>query len=609
MKRCMYCGNENEDSAVACAVCGNPLPDRPDGQEDRTAVFGGEGTPETAAQTDEPESGRIPDVESSVSAPEKKNADLSIPSALPESGEMTEEKSRFGRQPAVLSADSEWAQQGPLDVFQDDVLKPAGTRKPAKASPEADGTCQVPAGKKEDSAPESSDAVREASAGMPETPEAPAAEEVCPKEQADAAAPEDGQTQPSSGEVLQEAPQAAQAPEVPPVSLKVPGDSLDGGDVPPSAGYGLRPEGTVAGVRPGTKRRDTHGLQGRADHAAAQSDFGVGRGQTYGARQQAEAQPPRSQRQGRDQYGSAGYGYRGAEYETPRKGAARSSTGQSKNILITSRKMVKGFLFFLMALLFTAMVATNICNIALPGTVDSSVSNANYNLENADSSLQNILGNTANGFGTQILTELADQVVSMAVNVNGIITQLGRSVQLGLLLVFLVPNALYALGLWIMFFQTKRGRVRCGKGGYTLARVMMVLKFIVACLVVAVGLVISVYFVVVGASSAQFTSSFIQGLIMLIVMILAAILTVMYYIQWIFVLKCAKANVHYGQDVGRAPAYVGIISIILAVIAGLLLVPLARDDYLGLAARGSAALYFLISGIWTLVYRAIVKRA
>ena len=285
-----------------------------------------------------------------------------------------------------------------------------------------------------------------------------------------------------------------------------------------------------------------------------------------------------------------------------RKNEVRSAVLEmQKKTISTMFVGYAGLLVFLMTLFFTAMVAVNFCNLALPGAMDPKVSNAYYNLSNLDSSLEGVLG-SSNGFATQLITELAKQIVSMAVNVNGIIQQLGTSVQLSILLIFAVPNALFALALWIMLIQTKRDRSKFGLGGYTLARVMMVLKFVVACLVLAVGLIISVYFVVVGASSARFTSSFIQGLIMLIIMIFIAIFTIMYYIQWMYTLKCVKVNVRSGSDIGRVPTYVGILSIILAVFFALMLLPLAPNDYLGLAAGGTKALYFLVSGIWLLKY-------
>ena len=88
--------------------------------------------------------------------------------------------------------------------------------------------------------------------------------------------------------------------------------------------------------------------------------------------------------------------------------------------------------------------------------MDPKVSNAYYNLSNLDSSLEGVLG-SSNGFATQLLTELAKQIVSMAVNVNGIIQQLGTSVQLSILLIFAVPNVLFALALWIMLSSDLAG--------------------------------------------------------------------------------------------------------------------------------------------------------
>ena len=351
----------------------------------------------------------------------------------------------------------------------------------------------------------------------------------------------------------------------------------------------------------------------------------VGRGQTYGARTQyrERREARRSQNaqregvsggvynngsnqygaSGRDQYGSSGYGYRqprGQEVQGARGDyGRRESTGGSKMFMVKARKRVKSVTFFLMALTFTAMFALNVYNIYC--------GNALRNITDSESMLANILGGN-NTFFTQILTELCSQLVSMIVNVYGIAKQLGDNVMLGILLVFLIPNALYCLALWLMFGQTDIRRRQFSMGGYTLARVMWVLKFIIACIVLGIGLVISLYFVVVGASSAQFTSSFIEGLLMLILMIVITLFVILYYIQWMFCLKVVKLNSKTGADPGKMPGYVAFISIIAAALCGLLMVPMAPNDYIGLAARGSAAGYFLFMGLWVIIYKIKVKR-
>ena len=67
-----------------------------------------------------------------------------------------------------------------------------------------------------------------------------------------------------------------------------------------AASFAQQPEGTTAGRIP------PKAAEGGAD------SFGVGRGQTYGARQQYEARGGRYAAPAREQYGSAGYGYRQA---------------------------------------------------------------------------------------------------------------------------------------------------------------------------------------------------------------------------------------------------------------------------------------------------------
>ncbi len=330
----------------------------------------------------------------------------------------------------------------------------------------------------------------------------------------------------------------------------------------------------------------------------------VGRGQTYGARRQYEAKRDAAGegRPQREQYGSAGYGYRQGQAPQGRDYGRRESSGGSKAFMVRARKRVKSLTFFLMTLSFTAMLGLNVYNIYC--------GNALRNLKESDVMLNNILSGAGRNFFTQMISELASQLVSMVVNVQGIVTQLGQTVELGIAVVVLVPNVLFCLGLWLMFFRTDTKRRQFPMGGYTLARIMMILKFIVACLVLAIGLVIAVYFVVVSAqgSSASVNSSLVQGIIVLIVMIILSVFVVMYYIQWMFCLKVVKVNSKTGADPGRMPGFLVFLSLLCVAACVLLMIPMAPNDYIGLAARGAAAAYFLFSGLWVLIYKILVKR-
>ena len=270
--------------------------------------------------------------------------------------------------------------------------------------------------------------------------------------------------------------------------------------------------------------------------------------------------------------------------------------------MVRARKRVKSVSFFLMSLFFTAMLGLNVYNIYC--------GNALRNIKEADTMLANILGGTGRNFITQMISELASQLVSMVVNVQSIVAQLGATVELGIVVVVLVPNVLFCLGLWLMFFRTDTKRRQFPMGGYTLARVMMILKFIIACLVLAIGLVIAVYFVVVSAqgSSSSIDSSLVQGIIVLIVMIILSVFVVMYYIQWMFCLKVVKVNAKTGADPGRMPGFLVFLSLLCVAACVLMMIPMASNDYVGLAARGAAAGYFFFSGLWVLIYKLTVKR-
>ncbi len=526
MKRCMYCGHENEDSLVSCSVCGNRLGD--------------------AVLTQEP--------------------------VIIDAGEA-----------------SESPKDGSMPVSEPE-LKTEGTEE----SPKADEANGAPA----DNAPSES-------------------------VQAESATVDGAQEEGNVPQKAQSAEDEAQSAEDEAMVTQEPAFA---GQIPVNSQFG---ETTPAGQFTGTE--NTYAAPDMTPGYGEDWRQDVGRGQTYGARTQYEARrearraQAASQREGvaggtyngngqygapqRDQYGSAGYGYRQPGGQEPQMQGQRAdygrreSAGGSKVFMVRARKRVKSVTFCLMAIAFTAMLALNAYNIYC--------GNALRNITESESMLANILSGTGTNFFTQMLTELASQLVKMVVNVQGIISQLGKTVELGIAVVFLVPNVLYAFALWLMFFRTDTRRRQFPMGGYTLARVMMILKFLIACLVLAIGLVISVYFVVVGAQrkSGSIDSSLIQGVILLIVMIVLSVFVVMYYIQWMFCLKVVKDNAKKGTDPGRMPGFVVFLSLLCTAACVLLMIPMAPNDYIGLASRGAAAVFFLVSGLWVLIYKIKVKRA
>ncbi len=572
----MYCGHENEDSLVTCSVCGNRLGDAVptrepvvESSEEGSADLSKEGNLQSTEASAAESAGITGDSLAAVSD--------EIPKAVP----AAEEGAASAAEPAGAADGS----VSGIDLSKG-IADGANAVDAAKSAVDGAGAVDLSKGVSDAGVA----AAGVVGAGAAASAEALAAE-------------------------AQRAADEAMVTQEPAFAGQVPVNSQFG-ETTPAGQFTHEQNGYTPDRTPG------YGEEWRQD---------VGRGQTYGARAQYEAKreanrdagqanngvreeiydgngyaaPPSS----RDQYGSAGYGYRhtaGQEQPAaPSRGGKygrRESVGGSKMFMVRARKRVKSVTFFLMALTFTAMLAVNAYNIYC--------GNALRNIMESDTMLANILSGTGTNFFTQMVTELASQLIKMVVNVQGIIKQLGNTVVLGIAITFLVPNVFYCLALWLMFFRTDTKRRQFPMGGYTLARVMMVFKFLIACLVLAIGLVISVYFVVVGAQKKTGTadSSLIQGVILLIVMIVLSVFVVMYYIQWMFCLKVVKDNAKKGTDPGRMPGFVVFLSILCGGACVALMIPMAPNDYIGLAARGCAAAYFFISGLWVLIYKIRVKR-
>ena len=122
----------------------------------------------------------------------------------------------------------------------------------------------------------------------------------------------------------------------------------------------------------------------------------------------------------------------------------------------------------------------------------------------------------------------------------------------------------------------------------------------------AVGLIISVAFVVAAVGSSSVTS-IIVGVVMLIVMILLSSLMVLFYVQLLHCLKVMKMNAVSGTDVGRISAFVPFVGVVLCLATVCTMLPMAPNDYLGLAVKAATAAWYLFASLWSIVYRTTVK--
>lgn len=348
-----------------------------------------------------------------------------------------------------------------------------------------------------------------------------------------------------------------------------------------------------------------------ADAATAEALADVQRGQAYGAQQQYNGVPENLAYGGQDysyspatgaqqQYGGQAYGYdhqqpyfQNAD-DAPAPEAGRGySAAKAQTLQRKSRKRVKSFLWLLISLAYTAILAGSVINIV--------TGNAIENLTTSAGTITKLLGGG-----------IAKSAVELGVNtVTGFSPLLVKLVQLGLL----IPGIFIFLGLWMAFFATSAKKDEVSTSGLTMLRVIEILKFIFACIAMLAAIIFSVaYVVIAGAGSSTMTLLF--GIIMLLVVVIVTVFVIMYFIQLIFSIKLVRANVRDGSDIGRIPGFLIFMGLVRCLIAVAMLLPMDPKAYGGLGIAGYdigfltqalTALWLLLLTLWGLIYRLVVK--
>lgn len=482
MKRCMYCGHENEDSSQNCSKCGNRLLDF---------------------------------------SPEQAMPAVDFPEELPE-----EEKQETEAAATRIMPDRN-------DLFREDG-----------SDAEADG----PSGQEEISE-------EEASGEDGETFEQEPAQEdlTAEAEETDARPEEEFPEEPVYEEAPEEYPQA---------------DPFYGGQDPYRARNidpSFEPYGQTNGYPYGAA-----GYGAGAPGPEVQQQYA---GQAYGYSQEVQQ-----------------YGYpdrRQQEQEAYDYGRAQGhgTAGGSRQFMIKARKAVRSPLFFLALLFYTVMTVASVANLVSGNMINT--------LNSFQDTAQMVLGsNVAITFMNSLIDiiEGMDAPILLAVN-----------------LVFCIPGLLMGIGMWMAFFQTSPSRAQISTSGFTLTKVMVILKFIGLCLLLTAGLIISVAFVV-AAGAASSVASIIVGVVLLVIMILVSALVILFYVQLLHCIKVMKWNTKSGVNMGRISLYVPVMGLLLAAGTVLTMLPMAPNDYLGLASRGTSAAWILFASFWVFYYRAKTKR-
>lgn len=296
--------------------------------------------------------------------------------------------------------------------------------------------------------------------------------------------------------------------------------------------------------------------------------------QQYGGQAYGYAQPAQ-------QYGQAMPPQDGHPY-----GKMQSfGNGGSQQLMQTARKWVKSPLFFLVVLLYTAAVVSSIINVVSGNVV--------YTLNAFQSLIQSALGSS-------MAISFLNGIIDLAEGLSSSLLILGGGV-------LSLPGILICLGMWMAFLFTRRDGDEISTAGYTMVKGMVLLEFIGWCLVLTVGLIISVAFVV-AAGAASSTASIIVGIILLIVMIIISSVMVLFYVQFLHALKVIRRNAKDGADLGCIALFVPVMGLLGCIFKILMMLPMAPDDILGLVSLGTSAAWILFGSIWLLIYRSKTRR-
>ena len=631
MKRCMYCGYENEDRARMCAMCGNRLVEveerkptwqfpptenlsglehqKPDTDARDSSGIAGQQDPviQNMSETIEPvqkmeeETGGQPQSSTETAmnavrsdAPEEPET---IPNVFEQTGSSAEEE---------IGAVREMAGQAGEDlrnVFDPEENRTEMTETPLFEVEEAEQSAAVPSA--EEYPQQSISPLQDGTAAeavIPSVTEAvqsgeQGVQEAAPQQSAQWV--QEAAPQQSAQWVQEAAPrQMAQG-----VQEAAPQQMVQGVQemAPQQIVQEAAPQQMAQGVQEAAVQQMVQGVQEAAPQQMVQG--AVPQQMVQGVQEAAVQQfgQPAPEEFSRpfeqpgqtvpQQYEGQGYGY--APGEDPTQLGADQAFGVTDEALMQertatirtkARKRVKSFLFFLSTLLYTVSTVA--------GIVYGVTGNARTNL----STLANTL---TLRFGNNYFTNL------MNTGVDWVMKQETWYVN-GAYLVLFIPAVFVMIGLWTAFFQTSAKKDRIGTSGYTLVFVIELLKCIVICITLIGALALSIVYVVAAGAAAE-TMSLIVGVVLLLTTILMTVFIIMFFVQLIYSIRVIRNNVRTGEDWRPIPGYLILVSLFLCAAHVLLLLLMASDDYIGLVHMGAAAGWLLLFSLWAVIYRIIVR--
>lgn len=277
---------------------------------------------------------------------------------------------------------------------------------------------------------------------------------------------------------------------------------------------------------------------------------------------------PMNRPQGRPMNGPQGRPGQGASYGRYRM-----------QIMETARGMLKSPLFFLIVFLNTVYLAGSIAAIFMK--------ELNFSL------YAGLLADIS--FPAQIAGYMTDLLA--------IFTKLDTGAVI-VNLVIHIPDMLFCLGVWVIFISALSAKENMSGAGFSMVKIVMILRMVVYCILMLAGLLISVT-LVVAAWISGVQSMLIASVVTLVLMIVITMMLIMYYFSYFATMKTCRVNADNGDVYGSVSSYVAGLQIIMALFSVInLLSGIVNAEISNIAGSAGKMGWMILLGIWMFRYKS-----
>lgn len=166
-----------------------------------------------------------------------------------------------------------------------------------------------------------------------------------------------------------------------------------------------------------------------------------------------------------------------------------------------------------------------------------------------------------------------------------------------------IPDLFLCLGFWLVCITARTAKEKMSGIGFLCMKVFVVINMIVTCVVVLLGLILSVTLVVAAWVSGT-KNMIILAAVMLVVMIITALASIMYYFCYLATIKVCRLNAGTGEPYGQASSYVALVHVIVGLtgIVGLLS-GIVNAEISNIAGYIGKIGWMLLFALWIILYR------